>query len=160
MGRKSGMVLKIALIVAGMMGIFFYIALEVEEEKTVIDFSKADTELEVVKDGREIFFGKGRCAGCHSLGRFPTTRRAPELYEAGDRMTKEYIYESMTAPQAYIRLNYDPPQPRKYSMIMPVSNQRPTGLSEKEMLAVIAFLQSLGGKVTVGPEDLKRAKGG
>jgi mono/diheme cytochrome c family protein len=160
MGRTSGIVLRIALIVVGMMALFFYYALKEQEVKTDVNFAQVKNESDVVKDGREIFFGKGRCDGCHALGRNPTTNLAPELYDAGDRLTKEYIYESMSTPQAYIRLNYNPTEPKRYSMTMPAANQRPTNLSEKEMLAVIAFLQSLGGKVTVGPEDLKRAKGG
>ena len=32
---------------------------------------------------------------------------------------------------------------------MPVINKPPIGLSDQEILAVIAYLQSLGGKVTV-----------
>ena len=154
MSRTAGIFLKIGLIVAGMVAVFFYYALENQEEKKVYDFSRVNTQQDLVQDGRDIFFGKGRCSGCHALGRISTTHMAPELYEAGDRMTKEHMYESLTAPAAYIRMNFDPPEPKKYSMIMPVSNKPPIGLSENEILAVIAFLQSLGGKVTVSPADL------
>ena len=160
MSKTSGIFLKIALIVFGMVGLFIFFALENQEEKIVIDFNRVRTGQDLVLDGRDIFFGKGRCASCHQVSRIPTTRRAPELYGAGDRLTKEYMYESMTAPEAYIRMNFDLPEPRKYSMIMPVINQPPINLSQNEMLAVIAFLQSLGGKVTVGPADLTPAKRG
>ena len=160
MGRTAGIFLKIGLIVAVMVGVFFYYALENQEEKKVYDFSRVNTQQDLVQDGRDIFFGKGRCSSCHTLGRVPTTHLAPELYESGGRLTREYMYESLTEPEAYIKKNFDPPEPKKYSMIMPVINRPPIGLSENEMLAVIAFLQSLGGKVTVNPADLAPAKGG
>ena len=160
MGRTAGIFLKIGLIVAVMVGVFFYYALENQEEKKVYDFSRVNSQQDLVQDGRDIFFGKGRCSSCHTLGRVPTTHLAPELYESGDRLTKEYMYESLTEPEAYIKKNFDPPEPKKYSMIMPVINRPPIGLSENEMLAVIAFLQSQGGKVTVSPADLTPAKGG
>jgi hypothetical protein len=40
---------------------------------------------------------------------------------------------------------------------MPHINRPPVGLSEPELLAVIAFVQSLGGEVTVRLEELKAA---
>ena len=151
--------LKVGLVVAAVMGLFFYFALESQEEKKKVDFSQVKTQQDLVQDGRDIFFGKGRCDGCHTLGRIPTNQRAPVLFAAGDRLTKEYMYESLTDPEIYIKMNFDPPEPKNYSMTMPAINRPPIGLNENEMLAVIAFLQSQGGKVTVSPADLAPAKG-
>jgi len=158
MGKICGRFYKVAFIVAAVLGIFFYIALRGKEEK--VDFSQIKTQQELVQMGRKIFFGKGRCAGCHSLGLASVVPRAPELLAVGDRLTKEFMYESLTNPEAYIKKNFDPPEPKNYPMKMPAINQPPIGLSENEMLAVIAFLQSQGGKVTVTPTDLTQVKGG
>lgn len=145
------------LIVAVVLGIFFYIALWKEEKA---DFSQIKTQQELVQIGRKIFFGKGRCAGCHSMGSTPAAPRAPELSAVGDRLTKEFMYESLTHPEAYIKKDFDPPEPKNYPMKMPAINQPPIGLSENEILAVIAFLQSQGGRVTVTPVDLAQVKKG
>jgi len=164
MGKTFKTFYKVALLIIGMLGVFFYLALEGQKErdkaKEKIDFTRIGTEQGLVQNGRKIFFGKGRCAGCHSLGRDPTTQRAPGLFAVGDRLTRDFMYESLTDPEAYIKKNFDPPEPKNYSMTMPASNRPPIGLSENEMLAVIAFLQSQGGKVTISPADLTPAKGG
>jgi cbb3-type cytochrome oxidase cytochrome c subunit len=159
MSKTSEIFLKVGLVVAAMVGLFFYFALESQEDKKKVDFSQVKTQQGLVQYGRYIFFGKGRCDGCHTLGRIPTTQRAPELYEVGDRLTREFMRESLTDPEAYVKKNFDPPEPTKYSMTMPVINRPPIGLDDNEMLAVIAFLQSQGGKVTVSPADLTPAKG-
>lgn len=158
MGKAFGRFYKVLFIVAAALGIFFYIALRGEEER--VDFSQIKTQQELVQIGRKIFFGKGRCAGCHSLDLAPAAARAPELLAVGDRLTKEFMYESLTNPEAYVKKDFDPPEPKNYPMKMPAINQPPIGLSENEMLAVIAFLQSQGGRVTVTPADLTQAKGG
>ncbi len=129
-----------------------------EEEK--VDFSQIKTQQELVQIGQKIFFGKGQCALCHSIGPTTAAPRAPELLAVGGRLTKEFLYESLTQPAAYIKKDFDPPEPKDYPARMPVINQPPIGLSENEILAVIAFLQSQGGKVTFTPADLTQAKGG
>src|SRR3990170_2341136 len=114
MCRTSGRFYKVVLIVAVVLGIFFYIALQGEEEKA--DFSQIKDQQELVQIGRKIFFGKGRCSGCHSIGSAPAAPRAPELLAAGDRLTKEFMYESLTKPEAYIKKNFDTPEPKNYPM--------------------------------------------
>ncbi len=146
----------VVLLVAAAMGIFSYIALRKEKK---VDFSQIKTQQDLVQIGRKIFFGKGQCAICHSIGPTTAAPRAPELSEVGGRLTKEFMYESLTQPAAYIKKDFDPPEPKDYPAQMPVVNQLPIGLSENEILAVIAFLQSQGGKVTVIPADLTQAKG-
>jgi hypothetical protein len=76
----------------------------------------------------------------------------------GAKRTREYLYETFTQPQAVIIQQYEQVGPAKpFPAQMPVINKPPVGLSEPELLAVIAFVQSLGGKVTVQPEEVKAA---
>jgi hypothetical protein len=66
------------------------------------------------------------------------------------------MYESLTQPQAYIYLDYrHEGPPKQYPARMPHINKPPVGLSEPELLAVMAYLQSLGGEVTIQPEEVK-----
>jgi cytochrome bd ubiquinol oxidase subunit I len=129
-----------------------------EEEK--IDFSQVKNQQELVRIGQKIFFGKGQCALCHSIGPTTAAPRAPELLAIGGRLTEQFMYESITQPAAYIKKDFEPPEPKDYPARMPVINKPPIGLSENEIMAVIAFLQSQGGKVTVTPSDLKKSQGG
>lgn len=69
-------------------------------------------------------------------------------------MARGFIYESLVKPEAYVRLDFNSEEPVDYSAQMPAINKPPIGLSEQELLTVIAFMQSNGGKVTVTPEEL------
>ncbi|MCG3113186.1 MAG: cytochrome c [Candidatus Manganitrophus sp. SB1] len=126
--------------------------------------SKADEKLEfgtvlsdrdLVEIGQKVFFGKGQCALCHTLGG-DGRGKCPDLEGAGERLTREFIYETLTEPDKYIRLDFDPAEPKKYPARMPAVNQPPIGLTEPELLTVVAFVQSRGGKITVSPVELKR----
>lgn len=114
----------------------------------------AQADLDLVGAGQKIFFGKGQCALCHTLegeGR----GKCPDLQNAGARLTREFIYEAMTKPEAYIRLDFDPAEPKRFPSRMPAIDKPPIGLTEDEILTVLAFVQSQGEKVTVdrpGPE--------
>jgi mono/diheme cytochrome c family protein len=127
-----------------------------EEEK--IDFSQIKTPQQIVQIGQKIFFGKGQCALCHTIGPATAGQRAPELRSIGGRLSREFMYESITQPQAYVKQDYDPPDPKNYAARMPMISKPPIALSEVEILSVISFLQSQGGKVTVTPEDLMKAQ--
>jgi mono/diheme cytochrome c family protein len=121
------------------------------------DPSKIKTQADIVKVGQKLFFSKGQCALCHSIGPSEAAR-CPDLKGIGAKLTKEFLYESLTQPQAYTYLAYDhagPPRP--FPAKMPAINKPPVGLTEPELLAVIAFVQSLGGEVTVQPEEVVKA---
>jgi mono/diheme cytochrome c family protein len=144
----------------GFLIVFAYLAHQVPQlvslppQKVEFDPSQITTRAELVKVGQGIFFGKGQCALCHSLE--PTEApRAPVLRGIGAKLTREFIYESVTQPQAYIYMDYSSSPPRPFPAKMPVINKPPVGLSDPELLAVIAFVQSLGGEVTVQPEEVK-----
>jgi mono/diheme cytochrome c family protein len=107
---------------------------------------------EMVKAGQEIFEGKGLCTTCHTLGKSGALR-FPDLGGIGARAGTrreghgdvDYLAESIYDPNLYIVPGFNPG--------MPVINKPPIGLTDQEILAVIAYLQSLGGKVTVTMES-------
>ena len=106
------------------------------------------TTPEMVEIGREIADGKGLCRTCHTIGqtgalRFPdlsgvaarANSRVPGLSDV------EYFAQSMYEPDSYIV--------EGFNSGMPVMNMPPIGLTDEEILVVIAYLQSLGGTPTV-----------
>ena len=112
------------------------------------ELKKDMTSDQVVKAGQEIFEGKGLCTTCHTLGKSGALR-FPDLGGIGSRAASrkpglsdvDYLAESIYDPNLYILPGFNPG--------MPVINKPPIGLSDQEILAVIAYLQSLGGKVSV-----------
>ena len=124
-------------------------------KKVAFDPMQINTKADLVDAGKKLFFGKGQCALCHSLEKTEAPR-APIMLGRGAKRTREYIYESMVKPKAFIYKQYAMAGPSKFFPAqMPRINKPPVGLSETEMLAVVAFIQSLGGKVTVEPEEVR-----
>jgi hypothetical protein len=108
------------------------------------DLSTAD----MVKVGQTIMEGKGFCLTCHTMGktgalRFPdlagvdvrAKSRVPGLSDV------EYFAQSLYDPTAYVVEGFPP--------AMPPVNKPPIGLTDQEILCVIAYLQTLGGTPTV-----------
>ena len=124
-------------------------------QKVEFDPLQIKTKADLVKAGQRLFFGKAQCALCHSIE--PTeSPRAPVLRGVGAKLTREFIYESLTQPKKFLYKQYDVVgEAKPFPAQMPVINKPPVGLSEPEMLAVIAFVQSLGGEVTVEPEEVR-----
>lgn len=115
-------------------------------QETVI---RADlTTADMVKVGREIMDGKGLCFTCHTIGRSGALR-FPDLDGIAARASTrvaglsdiDYMAQSLYAPEAYIVPGFNPG--------MPVINKPPIGLTDQEILCVIAYLQTLGGTATV-----------
>jgi hypothetical protein len=106
------------------------------------------TTADMVKVGRGIMEGKGVCLTCHTIGKTGALR-FPDLggigAKAGSRVPGlsdvEYLAQSMYEPSAFVVPGFPPAMP-------PVS-QPPIGLSDQEILCVIAALQTLGGTPTV-----------
>ena len=103
---------------------------------------------EITKAGKEIMEGKGLCTTCHTFGKSGALR-FPDLAgigaRAGSRIAGlsdvDYLAQSIYDPNVFVVPGFNPG--------MPQINKPPIGLSDQEILAVIAYLQSLGGKVTV-----------
>jgi mono/diheme cytochrome c family protein len=116
------------------------------------ELKKDMTSDQIVKAGQEIFEGKGLCTTCHTLGKSGALR-FPDLGGIGSRAGSrkpgmsdvDYLAESIYDPNLYIVPGFNPG--------MPVINKPPIGLSDQEILAVIAYLQSLGGKASVSMDS-------
>jgi mono/diheme cytochrome c family protein len=106
------------------------------------------TSADMAKLGRQIMETKGYCLTCHTIGktgalRFPdlagvdvrAKTRVPGLSDV------EYFAQSLYDPTAYVVPGFPP--------AMPTINKPPIGLTDQEILCVIAYLQSLGGTPTV-----------
>ena len=108
--------------------------------------------------GEGVFTGVGGCTVCHGLG-----TRAPNLRtghagegtigsRCGGRKSdldcKAYLYESLTDPGAYLV--------EGFTNIMPDATRQ---LGEQEIWAVIAYLQSQGGEITVTASDIQAGDG-
>src|SRR5919108_4971028 len=107
---------------------------------------------QLAEAGERIYNGAGGCTACHGLG-----TRAPNLLtdhggagpigaRCGSRRPgmdcKAYLYESLTNPGAYIVPGFE--------NIMPDMRRQ---LADDQIWATVAYLQSLGGEVTVTASD-------
>ena len=147
--------------VAIVLGLFALVALAVPqmaslppaEEKFDIASIKTPTDMAAI--GQTIFFSKGQCALCHSIGPSESAR-CPDLKGIGAKLSREFMYESLTDPQAYLYLDFrHEGQPKEYPARMPYINKNPIGLSKNEILSVIAFLQQMSGEpITVNPSEI------
>jgi mono/diheme cytochrome c family protein len=106
------------------------------------------TTADMVKVGREIMDGKGLCFTCHTIGRTGALR-FPDLEGVDTRAQSrvpgltdvEYFAQTLYEPEKFIVPGFNPG--------MPVINKPPIGLTDQEILCVIAYLQTLGGTPSV-----------
>lgn len=106
------------------------------------------TTADMATVGREIMEGKGMCLTCHTIGKTGALR-FPDLAgigaQAGSRVPGlsdvEYLAQSMYEPAAFVVQGFPP--------AMPPVNLPPIGLTDQEILCVIAALQALGGTPSV-----------
>jgi len=120
-----------------------------------------------VQLGEKVFVGKGTCTLCHNdLGRAPDLlkmdvvgiseeRLANKRYQGGASDVEGYLHESMVSPGAYVVEGFGKKGSNDTESPMPNVMAAPIQLSNVEVDAVIAFLQSKDGHaVTVAlPED-------
>ena len=149
--------LKIVGIVLGTLALYTLIANKIPQVQSevpqTLTLGANVTPEQLVAAGEKVFNGIGGCTTCHGLG-----TRAPNLLtdekgtgpigarcgkrESG-KSCKDYLYESLDQPTAYIVAGYQP--------IMPVMTKQ---LSPQQIWAVIAFLESQGGTVDVTASDI------
>ena len=116
------------------------------------------TSAHMAKIGRQIMDGKGLCLTCHTIGKTGALR-FPDLAGVDVRAKSresglsdvEYFAQAMYEPNAFIVPGFNPG--------MPVINKPPIGLTDQEILCVIAYLQSLGGTPTVTLQTTHRYRG-
>jgi len=145
--------LRIAALAVATTGFYTYVGQLVPQKEVhppvEVVLSKDMSQDEMRRVGREIMENKGLCLTCHTIGKKAGPLRFPDLDGVGARaatrrpgMTDvEYLAQSIYDPSAFIVPGFNPG--------MPVINKPPIGLTDDEILAVIAYLQSLGGTTTV-----------
>lgn len=123
------------------------------------EFSASMTTEELVEVGREIVGGKGTCLTCHTIGSEGSALRFPDLGNIGAVAATrkdgysdiDYLAESIYEPNTFIVPGFQPG--------MPSIHQPPINLNDQEILAVIAYMQSLGGTPTVTMETTHNYSG-
>ncbi|MCB9773536.1 MAG: cytochrome c [Nitrospiraceae bacterium] len=156
-----GMFLRVLGFVAMVLGVFSLIALSVPQMASLppavetFDLASVKSSDDLASIGQKIFFSKGQCALCHSIGPSESAR-CPDLNGIGAKLSAEFIYESLTQPQAYIYLDFRHDGiPKEYPAQMPHIDQDPIGLSKQEIYSVIAFLQKMSGEpISIKVEDI------
>jgi hypothetical protein len=148
-------VLKLAVIVVSLNLIFLYIGLEFLPQSEsrppkVIKIAEGISQDDLIRVGEEIVFGKGQCMVCHPA-KPESGMRAPAMSAVGAEMEKEakargitpedQVFEALVNPSKYVVKGFE-------DMMSPVQVP-PSSLTDGEIIAVSAYLQSQGGKVTV-----------
>lgn len=113
-----------------------------------LEITPETDEAELVAMGEVLVRNKGGCLICHKIAETGNDR-GPDLRGVGGRAAarvpglraEEYILQSLREPQAFVVEGFPP--------IMPVADLPPADLTATELKAVAAFLESLGGEVTV-----------
>ena len=148
---------KILGIVLGTLALYTLIANKIPQVQSevpqALTLGANVTPEQLVAAGQKVYTGIGGCTTCHGLG-----ERAPNLLtdEKGQgpigarcgkrepgKTCKQYLYESLDNPTAYVVSGYQP--------IMPVMTKQ---LSPEQVWSVIAFLESQGGTVDVSASDI------
>lgn len=154
--------MRVVAFVAIVLGAFTLVALSIPQMASLppavekFDVASIKDKKDLAAIGQKIFFGKGQCALCHTIG--TSEGRCPDLKGIGGKLTRQFIYESLTEPQAYIYKDYEVSDgpPKFFPAKMPYINKKPIGLNNNEILAVIAFLQSMSGEeITVDPSEIE-----
>ena len=139
------------LLIFGVTGYYTYFGQMVPQKEVhppkTLELTASMTTDEMIAAGKTIFSGKGTCVNCHKMS--GGTGRFPDLGTIGARAGSqesglndiEYLAKALYKPNAFIVKGFSPG--------MPVINKPPVGLTDMEMKAMIAYLQSLGGTATI-----------
>ncbi len=150
--------LKVIAVVLGTLGLYTLIANKIPQIQSEVpqslSFGANVTTEQLVAAGDKLFNGAGGCTACHGLG-----TRAPNLLtdekgagpigarcgkrESG-RTCKQYLFESLDAPAAYVVSGYQPIMPRMTAQLSP-----------PQIWSLIAFLELQGGGLAGGSTDPK-----
>ncbi len=104
------------------------------------------------ESGETLFWGDGQCSTCHKVGNRGSTTRGPDLDDFFTRAEKrakekgmssptEYIVEAIVDPGAYLV--------EGYGNIMPKVYEPPILLKREQILAILLYLQGLGGEPNI-----------
>jgi mono/diheme cytochrome c family protein len=146
------LMLRIGTLVLVTTGFYTYVGQMVPQKEVLppkeTSFGSDMSTADMMKVGREIMEGKGLCLTCHTIGKTGALR-FPDLAGVDERAKSrvaglndvEYFAQSLYEPTAFVVPGFPP--------AMPPMNKPPFSLTDKEILCVIAYLQSLGGTPTV-----------
>jgi hypothetical protein len=146
------LIIRIGALVVATTGFYTYVGQMVPQKEVLPPKETAlgsdATTADMVKIGQEIMSGKGICLTCHTVGKTGALR-FPDLAGIGEKAKSrvaglsdvEYLAQTMYEPTAFVVPGFPP--------AMPPVNQPPIGLTDQEILCVIAALQSMGGSPTV-----------
>ncbi len=149
--------LKIFGVVLGTLGLFTLVANSIPQVQSEVpaelNFGADVSADELMVSGEILYNGAGGCTACHGTG-----TRAPNLLtdhsgtgligvRCNNRVSgeecKAYLYASMIDPNAYVVEGFDP--------IMPDMRAQ---LSNEQIWALVGYLESLGGEVSVTGSDI------
>jgi len=154
MGWTNLRVLALTAVVVGFYTTVAHVIPQLQSEVPEALALGADVTPEaLVAAGEQVFNGAGGCTACHGLGTRAPNLRSDQAGEGpiGARCStrvagedcKTYLWASLTDPGAYIVSGFE--------NIMPDMRRQ---LPEDQIWAVVAYLESLGGEVTVTADDL------
>ena len=125
------------------------------------DIASVQTPADLASIGQKIFFSKGQCALCHSIGPSESAR-CPDLAGVGAKLTPDFLYESLTQPQAFLYKDFrHEGVPKEYPATMPFIDKNPIALSKQEIYSVIAFMQKMSGQpISIKVEDVMEMETG
>jgi mono/diheme cytochrome c family protein len=171
-GRRGAVAAKVVLFTLAVIGFFvlvgFYVARIVGSAGASGAAAGAPATGVSPEVGEAVFWGKGKCSTCHSLGDRGSAVRCPNLLDIGGHTDERaraagladgtaYLVESLHDPSAYVVAGYS-------GDTMPKVFQPPISLSGDEIRAVITYLQSQGGTVDAAaiqlPPDMEGGPGG
>jgi len=154
MTLRVPLMVRIAALVVGTTGLYTYIGQLVPQKQVlppqVIELPDDLSTQDMIPVGQQIFQGKGLCSTCHTIGKGSSAGlRFPDLDGIGSRAATriagqsdlEYLGQSLYEPDSFVVPGFNPG--------MPAMNKPPIELTDQEILAVIAYLQSLGGTPSV-----------
>ena len=131
----------------------FYLTQSEEHPPPELEIT-VETDMDtLIGMGQTLVQKKGGCLLCHKTTEVGSTR-GPDLRGVGGRaatrkpgMSAEaYLTESLVDPGAYVVAEF---ATAGGMSIMPIADKPPADFSPTEVKAVIAYLQSLGGEITV-----------
>jgi putative heme-binding domain-containing protein len=143
-----GSFLKVAGFTLVIIGTFTYISMYVGALSGGSAGGAVDGGVDV-ETGESLFWGDGQCSTCHKIGSEGSSTRGPDqenlfvkaaarAQEEGLSSATEYIVESIVDPSAYIV--------EGYGDIMPKVYDPPIVMDRDQVLAIILYLQTLGGE--------------
>jgi mono/diheme cytochrome c family protein len=153
---KSPVGLNVVLVVLGSTVFYTYVGQLVPQKvlqpPPKVEISQEMTPQQLAKVGDSIAHDKGLCLTCHTVGKTGALRY-PDLAGVADRAKTrvagldqlQYFAQSLCDPNAYIVPGF--------AGGMPPINKPPVGLSDEELHAVIAWLESQGGEPTITLKD-------